>query len=70
MYTVSTPSEAVADSNTNETHLDIETLFRVHYRRVARVIARAVRDRARSEELPVEVFLKLWRHHKAQRENV
>jgi hypothetical protein len=30
MYTVSTSSEAVADSNANETHLDIETLFHVH----------------------------------------
>ena len=51
MYTVSTSSESVADSSTNETHLDIETLFRVHYGRVARIIARAVRDHARSEEL-------------------
>ena len=67
---MSTSSEAVADSNANETHLDIETLFRVHYGRVARIIARAVRDRARSEELAVEVFLKLWRNHKAQSENV
>jgi RNA polymerase sigma-70 factor (ECF subfamily) len=70
MYTVSTSSEAVVDSNANETHLEIETLFNVHYRRVARIIARAVRDHARSEELAVEVFLKLWRNHKAQRENV
>ncbi len=67
---MSTSSEAVADSNANETHLDIETLFRAHYGRVARIIARAVRDRARSEELAVEVFLKLWRNHKAQSENV
>jgi RNA polymerase sigma-70 factor (ECF subfamily) len=70
MYTVSTSNEAVADSNANETHLDIEALFRVHYARVARIIARAIRDRARSEELAVEVFLKLWRNHKAQSENV
>src|ERR1700731_730132 len=70
IYTVRTSSEAVADSTANETPLDIETLFRVHYGRVARVIARAVRDRARSEELAVEVFLKLWRNHKAQSENV
>ena len=70
MYTVSTSSEAVADSNASETHLDIETLFRAHYGRVARIIARAVRDRARSEELAVEVFLKLWRNHEVQSENV
>ncbi len=70
IYTVNTSSEGVADSNANETHLDIEALFRVHYGRVARLIARAVRDRARSEDLAVEVFLKLWRNHKAQSENV
>jgi RNA polymerase sigma-70 factor (ECF subfamily) len=70
MYTVSTSSEAVADSNADETHLDIESLFRVHYGRVARIIARVVRDHARSEELAVEVFLKLWRKQKAQTENV
>jgi RNA polymerase sigma-70 factor, ECF subfamily len=70
MYIVNTSSEAVADSSANETHLDIEALFRAHYGRVARLIARAVRDRARSEELAVEVFLKLWRNHKAQSENV
>ena len=70
MYTVDTSSEAVADSNADETQLDIETLFRAHYGRVTRIIARAVRDRARSEELAVEVFLKLWRNHKAQSENV
>lgn len=70
MYTVSTSNEALADSNASETHLDIETLFRVHYGRVARIIARAVRDRARSEELAVDVFLKLWRSHKARNENV
>lgn len=70
MYTVNTPSEAVADSSANETHLDIEALFRAHYGRVARVIARVVGDRARSEDLAVEVFLKLWRNHKAQSENV
>lgn len=70
MYSVSPSSEAVADSNADETQLDIEVLFRVHYARVARIIARAVRDRARSEELAVEVFLKLWRNQKAQSENV
>lgn len=41
--------------------LDIETLFRMHYAKTARIIARVVRNRARAEELAVEVFLKLWR---------
>ena len=31
MYTVNTSSEAVADSSANETHLDIEALFRAHF---------------------------------------
>jgi hypothetical protein len=46
MYTVSTADEAAADSNANQTHSDIEALFRVRYGRVARIMARAVRDRA------------------------
>ncbi len=39
--------------------IDLETLFRAHYERVARVIARVTRDPARAEELAVEVFLRL-----------
>ena len=57
---MNTSSEAVADSSANEAHLDIEALFRAHYGRVARIIVRVVGDRARSEDLAVEVFLKLW----------
>ncbi len=45
-------------------------LFRAHYERVAQIIARVVRDRARSEDIAVEVFLKLWRNYKAQGQNV
>jgi DNA-directed RNA polymerase specialized sigma24 family protein len=59
MYIVNASSKAVADTNANETHLDIEALFRGHYGRVARIISRVVGDRARSEDLAVEVFLKL-----------
>jgi len=70
MYIVNTSSEAVADLKANETHFDIEMLFRAHYERVARIIARVVRDRARSEDIAVEVFLKLWRNYKAQGQNV
>ena len=40
---------------------DFEATFRAHYARVARVIARVIRDPARSEELAVEVLWKLWR---------
>jgi len=41
--------------------LDFEEVFHLHYDRVARTIARIVRDPARAEELAVEVFWKLWR---------
>ena len=70
MYSVSTSSEAVADSNANLKSLNIESLFRAHYGRVSRVIARVVRDRARAEEIAVEVFLKLWRKQEGMGENV
>jgi RNA polymerase sigma-70 factor (ECF subfamily) len=70
MDIVNAPSEAVGDVNTVGTSFDIEVLFRSHYARVARIIERVVRDRGRSEELAVEVFLKLWRNQKAQHENV
>lgn len=49
-----------------ETPFDFEAMFRAQYPRIARVIARVVRDPARSEELAVEVFLKLWRNPGAQ----
>jgi RNA polymerase sigma-70 factor (ECF subfamily) len=70
MPVVNAPSEAVADVTSAAAPLDIESLFRAHYPRVARIIERVVRDRGRSEELAVEVFLKLWRNPKAQHENV
>jgi RNA polymerase sigma-70 factor (ECF subfamily) len=70
MHIVNAPSESVVDANTADATFDIETLFRAHYSRIARIIERVVRDRGRSEELAVEVFLKLWRNQKAQHENV
>jgi RNA polymerase sigma-70 factor, ECF subfamily len=47
---------------------DFESVFHRHYERIARVIARVVRDRARAEELAVEVFWKLWRSPEAHGE--
>lgn len=44
-----------------EVAFDIESLFRQHYSRVVRVIARVVRNQACAEDLAVELFLKLWR---------
>src|SRR5882724_4481825 len=48
---------------------DIEEVFRAQYSRVARVVASVIRDRARAEELAVEVFLKWSRAPNSQDEN-
>ena len=45
--------------------LDFESVFHLHYARIARLIARLVRDTARAEELAVEVFWKYWRTPRA-----
>jgi RNA polymerase sigma-70 factor (ECF subfamily) len=52
---------AAADSNA-----ELEAAFTAHYARIARVIARLVRDYGRAEELAVEVFVKWWRHPEAR----
>lgn len=52
----------------NADAFDFEATFRAQYDRIARVIARVVKDRARAEELAVEVFLKLWNNPGAQGE--
>jgi RNA polymerase sigma-70 factor (ECF subfamily) len=66
---VSAQSEVVAEMTAHETGFDLEAIFRAQYGRIARVIARVVRDHARAEELAVEVFLKLWRNEQAQGDN-
>jgi RNA polymerase sigma-70 factor (ECF subfamily) len=66
---VNASSEAVAGVETIEARFDLETVFCAQYERIARVIARVVRDRARAEELAVDVFVKLWRNRKAQEGN-
>src|ERR1700691_1173001 len=65
---MSSRSEVVDDVTVGESPFDFEATFRTQYPRIARVIARVVRDPARSEELAVEVFLKLWRSPRAQGE--
>ena len=49
---------------------DFEAVFRLHYARVARLIARLVKDPGRAEELAVEVFWQLWRNPKAQGDRI
>ena len=63
-------SEALVEMKPNEAGLDIEMVFRAHYGRMAKVIARVIRDPARAEELAVDVFLKFASSRKAQRDNV
>jgi RNA polymerase sigma-70 factor, ECF subfamily len=65
---VNAPSEVIAHTNAGDTRIDIDTTFRAHYERIARVIARVTGDPSRAEELAVEVFLKLWRTPEAQGE--
>jgi RNA polymerase sigma-70 factor (ECF subfamily) len=58
--------EAVAGEKLDERRFDIDAVFRSQYERIARLIARVVRDRARAEEIAVEAFVKLWRTREAQ----
>jgi len=66
---VSASDEALADVKAARTDFDLEAVFRSQYARIARIIARVVRDPACAEELAVEVFLKLSRNPRAQSEN-
>src|SRR5437764_14743629 len=54
---VDAAGEALGQVKTGEGSSDLETIFRAHYERIARVIAGVIRDRARAEELAVDVFL-------------
>ena len=62
------PSAAAAEIKVDGIKFDVEAIFRSQYERIARVIARVTGDRARAEELAVEVFLKLWRTPQAHGE--
>jgi RNA polymerase sigma-70 factor (ECF subfamily) len=63
---VNASREALAEIGPTVGHVDIETIFHAHYERIARVIARVLRDPSRAEELAVEVFLKWSRNPGAQ----
>ena len=62
-------SEAIVRTEPNDAWPDVERIFRAHYARLARVIARVIRDPARAEELAVEVCLKWSVSRKADGEN-
>jgi RNA polymerase sigma-70 factor (ECF subfamily) len=65
LYEVEATSEANAENKDGGGRFDIEAIFHAQFERIARVIARVVRDPARAEELAVEVFLKLWKTQQA-----
>jgi RNA polymerase sigma-70 factor (ECF subfamily) len=56
------PCDAIAEMEVGPASVDLESIFRTQYPRIARVIARIIGDPARAEELAVEAFLKLWRN--------
>ena len=62
-------SEAIVGTEPNDAWPDVERVFRAHYARLARVIAKVTRDPARAEELAVEVCLKWSVTRKAAGEN-
>ena len=47
-----------ADDAVPDTAVDLDSVFRAQFARIARVIARVTRDPSRAEELTVDVFLK------------
>lgn len=53
---------AAGRTRIREAPLEFEDVFHQHYDRVARTIARLVRDPSRAEDLAVEVFWKLWKN--------
>jgi DNA-directed RNA polymerase specialized sigma24 family protein len=54
---VDAAGEALGRVKAAERSSDLETIFKAHYERIARVIVGVIRDRARAEELAVDVFL-------------
>ncbi len=48
---------------------DFDAVFTSEYGRIARIVARVIRDSARAEDLAVEAFWKLWKTPGAQGEN-
>jgi len=67
---VSANSGATQEVAAESARPDFEAIFHAYYARVARLIARVVRDPGRAEELAVEVFWKLSRRPQAQGERV
>jgi RNA polymerase sigma-70 factor, ECF subfamily len=63
---VNAPGEAI-EAVALDDGFDFETFFHIHYDRIARAVARVVRDPARAEDITTEAFWKLWRNPKVCR---
>jgi RNA polymerase sigma-70 factor (ECF subfamily) len=55
-------SDALVRMTATSAGVDLETVFNLHYGRIARVITRVIKDPGRAEEIAVDAFLK-WSHH-------
>ena len=55
-------AEVVAGQAEQAAAFDLEAVFCAQFARIARAVARVVRDHGRAEELAVEAFVKLLRH--------
>jgi RNA polymerase sigma-70 factor, ECF subfamily len=62
------PSQTIPRLAAVDASVDLETVFHAHYARVARLVARVIRDAGRAEEIAVDVFLKWSRHPAAHGE--
>jgi RNA polymerase sigma-70 factor, ECF subfamily len=59
---VSARRGTLAATEAAESAFHFESFFCLHYDRIARAIARLIRDPARAEEIAVEALWKLWRN--------
>jgi len=62
-------SESFGNISAEPAHADFEDVFRAHYPRIARVIARMVQDPGRAEELAADVFWKYLHAGRAHNES-
>jgi len=65
---VDADGDAVAAEAAPDDALDFDTMFALHFARVARVVGRVVRDHGRAEDLAVDAFVKWWRHRDSKGE--
>lgn len=65
---MSAQPKPIAGAETGDGGFDFDAVFRTHYPRLARIIARVTGDPARAEELAVEALWKLWRSPEAHGE--